>query len=100
MATLPGNSGKILINLVNFDLVNINFSLNFLKFTQINRTPSDPKQKFIFEILNSIRLSDYTPSLKILGDHFFKFALRTLHSHGYRHSGTTDVNFNFNFGFS
>ena len=55
MALLPGNYGEILINLVNFELVNANFSFNFLKFTQINRLLSDSKQKFIFEILNSIR---------------------------------------------
>ena len=93
MASLPGNKGEILINLVNFDLVNVEFSFHFLKFTQINHRASDSKQKFIFKILNSTRLSDFAPFLRITGDHFFEFALRTLHSHGYRHSGTIDFNF-------
>ena len=47
------------MNLVNFDLVNLDFSLFFLKFTHIDQTVSDPKQKLIFETLNSIRLSDF-----------------------------------------
>ena len=83
MASLPGNKGKFLINLVNFNLVNADFSFDFLKFTQISRTPSDPKQKFIIEVLNSIRFSDFAPFLSIMGDHFFEFALRMLHYHGY-----------------
>ena len=93
MAPLPGNEGKILINLVNFDLVNVDFSFNFLKFTHIDHTPSDPKQKFIFKILNLLRFSDFSPFLSIIGNHFFKFELRRLHSHTYRHSGTIDINF-------
>ena len=93
MAPLRGNEGKILINLVNFDLVNADFSFKISKFMQINRIPSDLKQKFILEILNLIRVSDFTSFLRIMGDHFFKFTLRTLHSHGYRNLGTIDVNF-------
>ena len=93
MAPLPRNECNFFINLVNFDFVNADFSFNFLKFKQINRILSDRKQKFIFEILNSVRLSDFTPFLRIMGDHFFKFALRALHSHGYRHSCTIDAKF-------
>ena len=43
MAPLPGKYGKFLIELVNFDSVNSDFSLNFLKFMQFNRILSDPK---------------------------------------------------------
>ena len=43
MAPLPGNEGKFFIKLVNFDLVNSDFSLNFLKFTQFDRMLSDLK---------------------------------------------------------
>ena len=43
MAPLPGNECKILINLVNFDLVNADFSFNLLKFNHIDHTLSDPK---------------------------------------------------------
>ena len=71
MVLLQGNYDKFLINLVNFDLVNADFFFNFLKFTQINHILSDLKQKFIFEILNSITLSDFAPFLRITGDHFF-----------------------------
>ena len=78
-----------MINLVNFDLVNSDFSFNFLKFTHIDHTLSYPKQKFIFKILNLIRLSDFFPFLRITGDHFLKFALRTLHCHRDGHSGTS-----------
>ena len=43
MAPLPWNEGKFFINLVNFDLVNTRFSLNFLKFKQFNRILSDSR---------------------------------------------------------
>ena len=43
MAPLLGNYGNFLSKLVNFDLVNSDLSLNFLKFTQFNRILSDPK---------------------------------------------------------
>ena len=33
------------MKIVNFDLVNVDFSLDFLKLSRINPTPSDPKQK-------------------------------------------------------
>ena len=92
MAPLPGSQGIILINLVNLDFINSNFSFNFLKVTHIDHTPSDAKQKFIFKI-NSIRISDFAPFLRITGDHSFKFALRRPHSQGYQHLGTIDINF-------
>ena len=38
-----GFMANFFINLVNFDLVNTDFSLNFLKFKQFNRILSDPK---------------------------------------------------------
>ena len=90
---LVSSNGTVLINLVNFYLVNADFSFYFLKFTKINCTPSDPKQKFLFEILNLIRLSEFGPFQRITGNHFFKFSLRMLYSHGYQHSGMIDINF-------
>ena len=43
MVPVSGISGKVLINLVNFDLVNSDFSFNFLTFTQFNHILSDLK---------------------------------------------------------
>ena len=37
----------------------------------------------------------FAPFLRITGDHLLKIALRTRNSHGYRHSGTTDLNFQY-----
>ena len=53
-----------MIILVNFDLVNSDFSFYLLKLALIDSTPSDPQQKSIFEIVNSIRSSDFRPFCK------------------------------------
>ena len=59
MAPLPGIKAYIFLrNLVNFDSINLDFLVSFLKLTHIDPTLSNPKKKYIFKILDLTRLGD------------------------------------------